>query len=162
MSSMSDLARQIPREPDHHRHIAPLPYEIADVFCVSPPGARVDERQYAFAGMGFVISGWVEYRAQTGWAMAIPGAIVFANRGEYFSCRHTESSGMRRLVVWFSDNFLEEVAGDCDLSVARMHAAVLPPDKSAAKIFGWMRRLALQLPGREENAFALAAAAPGP
>jgi AraC-like DNA-binding protein len=91
--------------------------------------------------------------------MAIPGSIVLANRGEYFSCRHPDSSGMRRLVVWFSDNFLEEVAQDFDRADARMQAGVLPPGKSAAKMFGWMRKLAMQGPGREDTAYALAATA---
>lgn len=64
---------------------------IGEETCAPAPGpAR--EKRYADFAIGFVLSGWFDYRAQGGLATAAPGTVVFGNPGEHFSCRHQVGS----------------------------------------------------------------------
>lgn len=129
--------------------------------CLPSPD-RAREKQYADAAIGVVLSGWVDYRAQGGMATAVPGTAIFGNPGEWFSCLRLGEGGNRRLVAYFDPGFVEEVAGDCGLDRAAFPSAALAPSGATARVFGWLRRMALQGPGCEEAAYELAGLALNP
>jgi AraC-like DNA-binding protein len=132
-------------------------FDIGEEAC--GPGYGMRERRYGDFAVGFVLSGWFDYRAQGGAATAAPGALVLGNPGEPFTCRHLGAAGNRRLVVHFDPAFVEGVASDFGLDEARFPVAVLPPGAASVKMFGWMRKLARKAPGWEDAAWRLAAEA---
>jgi AraC-like DNA-binding protein len=117
------------------------------------------ERQYDKAGIGIMISGSCDYRAQGGSITGVPGTIMFANVGEYFRVRHLESHDIRRLVVWYDRAFLEQIADAYGLGESRFQVATLPPGKIASSLFAQMRALARGRIDSEDAACALAFAA---
>lgn len=117
------------------------------------------EYQYGMAGIGFVMSGWFDYRGRAGAATCVPGTLLFATRDEYFSVNHLDSSGTRRLVVWYDNAFLEQIAEVYGLGRAEFQAMALPPGKSASNAFAWMRAMAAGSDDAEDAACSLAAAA---
>lgn len=117
-------------------------YGAGEARCRADPAAVPVERRYAGPSIGVVISGGVDYRAQSGRGTAGPGAIVFGNAGEAFSCRHLDAGGARRAVVALSAAVLAEVARDCGLDDAAFAVAVLPPSRRAAPLYGAVRRAA--------------------
>ena len=132
---------------------------MAEQSCTPPPRKRAREKQYTRSAVGVVLSGCFEYRAHAEAATAVPGTVIFGNRGEYFSCLHRDGSGNRRQVVTFDEEFLREIAEGCGLEETRFRVAAVPPGKFSAAVFGHMRRLALKSADREESAYQLAAAA---
>jgi transcriptional regulator GlxA family with amidase domain len=64
--------------------------------------------------------------------------------------------GNRRQVVYFGQDFLDEVADGCGLHAARFQVAAIPPGRFSAAVFGGMRRLALHREDHEEAAYELA------
>jgi AraC-like DNA-binding protein len=127
--------------------------------CIAGPSDPVRDRICTDAAVGFVLSGWFEYNSEGRTAVATPGSVVFGNLGAPFFVRHLDTLGNKRLVVFFRQELLDEVAGICGLDGAQFREIALPPGKSAALMFGWMRRLALRTPDRDEAALALAGAA---
>jgi len=142
------------------RRALPL-YELCEEGCVSDdPQEPAWEKQYGRAAIGIVLTGWFKYRTESSeFVVAVPGAAVLGNKGEHFTCHHLDTTGNKRLVVRFDHDFLEEVAGDCGLDDTRFLAAALPPGKSSAEMFGWMKRLASPGFDHDEAAYALAALA---
>lgn len=102
---------------------------------IAPP-----EKRYAAAAIGVVISGIFDYQAQTGGGLAGPGAIIFGNAGEAFSCRHLDAEGNRRAVVALSAEVVAEVAHDCGLDEVGFGLAVLAPSRRGAVLYGAIRR----------------------
>ena len=141
------------------RTTAPPRYEAGEEGCVGNPLRPEREKYYHLPALGYVLSGWFDYRAQTGSATAVPGMLIFGNAGEHFHCRHNDTLGNRRLVAVFNNTFLEEIAEACGLDNARFRTVATPPGKAAAASFGRMRRLALKGPGHDEAAYMLAAGA---
>jgi AraC-like DNA-binding protein len=115
--------------------------------------------QYGTAGIGFVMSGWFDYRGHAGAATCVPGTLLFANRDEYFSVNHLDASGTRRLVAWYDNAFLEQIAEAYGLDKAEFQAVALPPGKSASNAFAWMRAMAAGSGDAEDAACSLATAA---
>ena len=138
------------------RTVPPVVFELGEERCVSHPHAVLSEKTYSMPAVGFVLSGWFDYRTEMGTTTAVPGAVVFGNGGQTFTCRHGDTSGNRRLVVVFNGGFLDEVANDCGFADTDFHAAALPPGAAAAAIYGQMRKLARR---DEDTAFLLAARA---
>jgi AraC family transcriptional regulator len=134
-------------------------YAVTDEVCIPSPRGRVREKQYARPALGVVLSGCFEYRAESAFATAVPGTIIFGNLDEHFCCRHRNAGGNRRLVVTFDGDYLEEIAAGCGLSHARFPVAVAPPGKISAVVFGRICRLARNSADHEESACELAAAA---
>jgi AraC-like DNA-binding protein len=152
-------ARRAKRSPPLH-DAALIPYELREEGCMSGPEEPAWEKRYGRAAIGVVLTGWFKYRTESSRSVvAVPGAAVLGNEGERFTCHHLDTAGNRRLVVRFEHDFLADVANDCGLDDTRFHAAALPPGKSSAEIFGWMRRLATPGLDHEEAAYALAALA---
>jgi AraC-like DNA-binding protein len=139
-------------------HTAPARFELREESCSYDPG-ELARRRYGRAAIGVVLSGWFEYRTEDKSVVLVPGAAVFGNEGESFTCRHRDTIGNRRLVVRFDHAFLEDIANDCGLDDAQFHAMALPPGKSSSEMFAWMRRLAAPGLDHEEAAYALAALA---
>jgi AraC family transcriptional regulator len=133
-------------------------YDVGEEACRPARGGPLEMRYGEFA-VGFVLSGWFDYRAQGGSAMGGPGGMIFGNLGEHFHCRHLDPAGNRRLVVRFDNAFLEEVADDGGLRDLRFPAVAMAPGPDSARMFGWMRKLARRSPGCDEAAIALADAA---
>ena len=133
-------------------------FAVGEERCL-PSAERAREKQYGDAAIGVVLSGWIDYRAEGGRATAVPGTALFGNAGEWFSCLRLGEGGNRRLVVYFDHAFLEEAACGCGVDRLRFPAVAAPPGRISARMFGWMRRLAVQSPGCEEAAYDLAAAA---
>lgn len=140
------------------KSMAPAPY-LAREECCTLASCPKWERQYDKAGIGVVISGWCEYRAQTGTVMGVPGTIVLGNFGEYFRVRHLESQAVRRLVVWFDRAFLEGVAEAHGLEEPRFGVVSRPPGKSASSMFARMQSLVRGSSDSEDIAYSLAAGA---
>ena len=107
-------------------------YEVKEESCISSPDRPPSEKQYTSSELGFVLSGWFDYRCETGSVTAVTGAVLFGNAGAEFSCRHNDTLGNRRLVVSFDGGFLQNVANDCELNDTRFHLAALPPGKRSA------------------------------
>ncbi len=137
---------------------ARIPYEVREEGCVSDnPEEPAWERRYGRAQIGVVLTGWFRYRTESSkFVVAVPGTAVFGNEGEQFACHHLDTDGNRRLVVRFDHDFLAEVANDCGLDGTRFSAAALPPGKSSAEMFGWMKRIASPGLDHDEAAYALA------
>jgi AraC family transcriptional regulator len=117
------------------------------------------EKQYDKAAIGFVLSGWFDYRAEGGRLTAVPGTVLFGNVGEHFSVHHLDSLGNRRLVVWYDRSFLEAIAAAHGLDQARFRSLALPPGKASSGLFALMQSLARRNGATEEAACALAATA---
>ena len=117
------------------------------------------EYQYGTAGIGFVMAGWFDYRGHAGAATCVPGTLLFASRDEYFSVNHLDSSGTRRLVAWYDNAFLEQIAEAYGLDSAEFRAMAVPPGKRASNAFAWMRTMAAGSDDTEDAACSLAAAA---
>lgn len=115
--------------------------------------------QYGTAGIGFVMSGWFDYRGHVGSATCVPGTLLFANRDEHFSVNHLDAPGTRRLVAWYDNAFLEQIAGAYGLDKAEFQAVALPPGKSASNAFAWMQAMAAGSSDADDAACSLAAAA---
>jgi AraC-like DNA-binding protein len=117
-------------------------YGAGEARCAADPYAPAAEKRYAGPALGVVISGAVDYRSQTGRAIAVPGSIVFANAGEHFSCRHLQAGGNRRAVLALDPLTLSEVADDCGVGEPRFAAAAMPPSRRSAALYGAVRRAA--------------------
>jgi AraC-like DNA-binding protein len=128
---------------------------VREETCVSD-GPAAWEKQYERAGIGFVLSGWFDYRGQAGATTGVPGSVIFGNQDEHFSVNHLDSSGIRRLVVWYDRAFLEQVAGAHAVDKVQFRAVALPPGKAAASAFAWMRALAEESDDADEAACSLA------
>ncbi len=115
-------------------------------------------KQYDRAAIGFVLSGWFDYRAEGGAVTAVPGTVLFGNIDEYFSVHHLDAVGNRRLVIWYDRDLLEEIAAAHAIDRARFPLAALPPGRMASGLFALMQPLARR-DDAEEAASALAASA---
>lgn len=138
--------------------LAPGPegYRLADLRCAPGPDAWCAEGLYTESAVALVLSGVFEFASQGRAATAVPGAFVFANKGEEFSCQHLHADGNRRTVVFFSDEFLDAVAGDLCLSRARFPAGAAPPSPLTPIVSGFMHRIAHKSGDSEEAALAIA------
>lgn len=113
---------------------------------------------YRDAAIGFVLSGWFEYRTEGESVLAAPGAVVFGNSGEHFNVRHLDAQGNKRLVTLISNDVLEEIAEASGLKT-RFPVIALPPSQSTTRMFGWMRTVARGGPAAEDLVYPLACAA---
>jgi hypothetical protein len=108
------LPRSIHRRDDRRlyglRHSpGPAGYSIADLRCVPARGGQSAGGIYSEACVALVLSGAFVYQSEGRTAVTVPGGLVFANRHETFSCQHQSVEGNRRIVVFFSEKFLEPV-----------------------------------------------------
>jgi AraC-like DNA-binding protein len=117
-------------------------YGGGEARCRAEAHAPPTEKRYAAPAIGAVISGVFDYRSQSGAGAAGPGAIVFGNAGETFSCRHLDALGNRRAVVALDAELVAEVAFDCGLDDPAFGLAVLPPSRRTAPLYGAIRRAA--------------------
>lgn len=135
----------------------PPQHLVREDICRADPAEPLRNWVYNESAIGFVTSGWFEYRAESGCVLGAPGAVVFGNPGEHFCVRHLDLIGNKRLVISFEPSLLEEVAAACGLDETRFPAIALPPSKATASMFGRMRQLAQRPPQQEEVVYALAA-----
>lgn len=101
------------------------------------------EKMYDKTGIGIMLSGWCEYRSQTGYVTGVPGTIFFGNHDEHFTGRYLGAPGIRRLAIWYDNDFLEKIADACGIDRPRFSVAALPPGKQAYGIFRDMLALAV-------------------
>ena len=123
--------------------IAPGPsgYSIADLRCM-PTVQRHARGVYTESGVALVLSGTFEHSSDSRACMAVPGSLVFANKGAEFSCRHQGVEGNRRIVVFFSEELLEPLAADLQLDAPRFQAAWAPPSRRTPRVAGLLLRIA--------------------
>jgi AraC-like DNA-binding protein len=88
--------------------------------------------------------------------MAVPGSLVFANKGAEFSCRHQGSEGNRRIVVFFSEKLLESLATDLCLDAPRFQAPSAPPSRMTPRVAGLLLTIARGAIDSDEAAVAIA------
>jgi AraC-like DNA-binding protein len=150
MSLASTYASWPPSRAADHR--AP----VSEDSCSADPAGPAADWVYGDASIGFVMSGWFEYRTQGETALAAPGSIVFGNAGEHFNVRHVDTLGNRRLVVSFKRDMLEDIARETGVN-ARFGAIALPPSQAATRMFAMMR--ACSHNNSEDTLYALAHAA---
>lgn len=134
-------------------------YSLADLRCKPCPDEQNSSGVYTEFGVAVVLSGTFEYRSEGQWCQAIPGALLFANRGEVFSWRHQDPDGDRRVVLFLSDDLIGRLAEDLSLDPARFQAAAAPPSKLTPIILGLFSRIARQAPDSYEAALSVAEAA---
>lgn len=137
--------------------IAPGPagYGVADLRCV-PTVQRHAQGVYTQSGVALVLSGIFEHRSDARACMAVPGSLVFANKGAEFSCRHQGAEGNRRIVVFFSDELLEPLATDLGLDAPRFQAGSAPPSRLTPRVAGLLLRIARGAVDSDEAAVAIA------
>lgn len=154
---------EVTYEADLYRSLPVQPPAFEDFFTrverTSNALQPVREKQYDRAGIGAVISGGFDYRGQTGAANGVPGTVFFGNLGEHFSVEYLDSEYTNRLVVWFRNEFLENVAEAYDLKDSRFRVVAIPPGKSALGLLAKMKALARGSHDSEDVACALVAAA---
>lgn len=131
-------------------------YRLADLRCAPGPDAWRAEGLYSESGVALVLSGVFEFASQGRAGTAVPGAFVFANKGEEFSCQHLHKDGNRRTVIFFSGDFLDAVAGDLSLSKARFPSGPAPPSPLTPRVSGFMHRIAHNNCDSDEAALAIA------
>jgi AraC family transcriptional regulator len=134
---------------------APNGYRSGELACVATPDVLTEGR-YAESGVGLVLSGAVEYRGVYGAALAAPGAIVFGNIGEPFSCAHLDHTESRRLVFFFGADFMDAIADSAGVDRARFPIVALPPSRETAALAALMRDAAL---GEDGAAYDMGASA---
>ena len=134
-------------------------FESREEVCVSEPLHAPWQKHYDKSGIGFVISGWFDYRTRAGTVTGVPGTLVFGNRDEDFSVDHLGSSGIRRLVVWYDREFLQNIAAEYGLDDTSFPTVALPPGKAAANAFTRMLAVARGWADAQDAACALAGAA---
>ena len=137
--------------------IAPGPsgYRVADLRCV-PEMQRQRQGVYTESAVALVLSGIFEHRSDSRACMAVPGSLVFANKGAEFSCRHQGADGNRRIVVFFSADLLEPLATDLRLDAPRFQATSAPPSRLTAMVAGLLLRIARGAVDSDEAAVAIA------
>ena len=137
--------------------IAPGPagYRVADLRCV-PAMQRQPQGVYTESAVALVLSGIFEHRSDSRACMAVPGSLVFANKGAEFSCRHQGADGNRRIVVFFSAELLEPLAADLRLDAPRFQATSVPPSRLTPMVAGLLLRIARGAVDSDEAAVAIA------
>jgi AraC family transcriptional regulator len=138
--------------------LAPGPegYRLADLRCAPGRDAWRAEGLYTESAVALVLSGVFEFASEGRTGTAIPGAFVFANKGEEFSCRHLHADGNRRTVIFFSSDFLEAVADELSLTKARFPSGAAPPSPLSPIVSGFMHRIAHGSGDSDEAALAIA------
>ena len=123
--------------------IAPGPagYSIADLRCV-PTALRHPRGIYTETAIALVLSGTFEYASEGCAGMAVPGSLVFGNKGAEFSCRHEGSEGNRRIVVFFSEELLTPLATAFCLDAPRFQATSAPPSRATTMVAGLLLKIA--------------------
>lgn len=116
-------------------------HEAGEARCRSDQ-ARAYEKMYGRPALGVVLAGSFEYRSQTGGEIVSPGALLFGNTGERFTCRHVDDRGNRRAVLYLAPELLEEIAADQGIDDPRFTTAALPPTRELTRIYGGVRRAA--------------------
>jgi AraC-like DNA-binding protein len=137
--------------------IAPDPcgYRVADLRC-APAIQPHAQGVYTQSAIALVLSGMFEYRSSSSAGMAIPGSLVFANKGAEFSCRHRGMDGNRRIVMFFSEQLLESLAAELRLDVPAFQADTAPPSRLTPHVAGLMLRIARGAADSDEAAVAIA------
>lgn len=67
------------------------------------------EGVYSQFAIGMVLAGAFEYKSGAQAGLAVPGAIIFANRSQEFHCRHLTDDGHHRLVIFLDENLIRSV-----------------------------------------------------
>lgn len=141
---------------DHYGlNTAPNGFRAGELACVAATDARTEGR-YAETGIGLVLTGAVEYSGPDGAALAAPGAIIFGNRSDPFSCIHLDHTESRRLVFFFGADFMDEIADSAGVDRARFPIVALPPSRETAALAALMRDAAH---GEESAAYDVGASA---
>jgi AraC family transcriptional regulator len=133
----------------------PSGYGIADLRCL-PTVQRHARGVYTESGVALVLSGTFEHLSDGSACMAVPGSLVFANKGAEFSCRHEGSEGNRRIVVFFSEELLEPLAATFCLDAPRFQATSAPPSRLTPMVAGLLLRIARGAVDSDEAALEIA------
>ncbi len=133
-------------------------YGVGDVRCAAPARTLAQHR-YARSSIGAVVSGVFDYLSPAGCSTASPGAILMGNADEAFGCLHLDNVGNRRAVLALDDLLLAELAEDLQAADGRFAVAAVAPGRTAATLYGAIRRLARDPNPQEEGVVRVAAAA---
>ena len=133
-------------------------YGAGETRCRGVPDRRPLESCYACASVGVVVSGRFDYRSPTGTLTAVPGTVLLGNSHEEFAYRYHDTASVRRAVVAFGTELLEEIADSCGCD-PRFATAALAPSRRTTHLYGAIRRLAAVESPLEETVFVVAAAA---
>jgi len=128
--------------------------------CAADPKAPAKDWVYAGPAIGFVLSGWFDYRVEGRTAFAAPGAVVLGNAGEHFQVHHHDTNGNRRVFAMLPQALLDDVANAEQLDTPRFTTIAMPPSSSTTRMLGWLRAMKHgDTAQAEEAAYALAHAA---
>ncbi|HKU14064.1 MAG TPA: AraC family transcriptional regulator [Steroidobacteraceae bacterium] len=133
----------------------PAGYRVADLRC-APAIQPQPQGVYTQSGVALVLSGMFEHLGDNRACMAVPGSLVFANKGAEFSFRHQGAEGNRRIVVFFSEELLEELAAELRLEAPRFQAVSAPPSRLTPKVAGLLLKIARGAVDSDEAAVAIA------
>jgi len=134
----------------------PAGYSIADLHCVPARGKHSAGGIYSEACVALVLSGAFLYQSEGRSGVTVPGALVFANKNERFSCQHQCVEGNRRIVVFFSEEFLQPIVEELRCDTSRFQAGLSPPSRMTAMVSGLLIRIARQAADSDEAALAIA------
>lgn len=132
-------------------------YGVGHPGCWGDGTGRATEKRYQDWAIGAVDSGVFRYRAQRDQLLAVPGAILFGNAGEHFTCQHFGPH--RRSVVALSGRLMAEAGEALGLDEVSFRAAALPPGPQSAYLHGAVRRLTLSEHVLDDLALEIVAAA---
>ncbi|GAM97317.1 transcriptional regulator of AraC family [alpha proteobacterium U9-1i] len=118
---------------------APDSFRVSELRC-TPHGAG--DGVYGEAGIALVLDGAFEYRGAHGAALALPGAVIFANRGESFSCTDAGAASNKRLALFFGSELLDEIADAHGRDRAEFALSALPPSRPASAFAPLLRAAA--------------------
>jgi AraC family transcriptional regulator len=133
----------------------PAGYRVADLRC-APAIQRHAQGVYTESAVALVLSGMFEHRSGNCADKAIPGSLVFANKGAEFSCRHLAPDGNRRIVLFFSQQLLEPLAAEFCLPEPKFQAGMAPPSRRTTRVAGLMLLIAQGAVDSDEAAVAIA------
>lgn len=136
-------------------------YGVGQAHCSDGGAGRAIEKRYLTFEVDTVDSGVFRYGAEGGQMLAVPGAILFGNAGEAFTCQHLGSQGNRRSVIAIGNAFMADVADGLGLDDIAFKVTSVPPGPQSAALYGWVRRLTQSERVLEDSLIELIAAALG-
>lgn len=116
-------------------------YGVGQAHCSADGASQLVEKRYEGWCVGTVDSGVFHYAAEGGETLAVPGAILFGNAGEAFTCRHVGPEGNRRSVIAVGHGLMTEAADALGLEDGAFKVAAIPPGPGSAALYGAIRHL---------------------
>ena len=128
--------------------------------CTAGPRDRPFAEAHSFTSVALVLAGTFRYRAGSGHAALVPGAMMLGNAGQAYECSHEHGEGDRCLAFLLAPELVESVGAEvAPRTRPAMRRIELPAHPRSAALVA-RGRAALATPGQvslEELAYDVAA-----